>query len=130
MMPPRFPVTPHQIDLVVAQFYARVRKDALLGPVFMAHVDDWPAHESRIAAFWRNAILHDRAYDGSPMMAHRRAGDVTPDHFPRWLALFDATLVECLPSETAAAWSVLVHRIGAGLRMGVADRAEGPPSLR
>ncbi|WP_136685392.1 group III truncated hemoglobin [Falsirhodobacter xinxiangensis] len=130
MMPPRFPVTSDQIDIVVADFYARVRSDAVLGPIFAAHVTDWTAHEGRIAAFWRNAILYDRGYEGSPMMAHRRAGDVRPDHFPRWLALFETALHARLPVEVAAAWSALAHRIGAGLRMGVADRADGPPSLR
>lgn len=129
MMPPRFPLTPDEIDLVVARFYARVRLDPVLAPVFAAHVRDWPAHEARIASFWRNAILYERSYDGSPMMAHRRAGDVRAAHFPRWLALFDETLAECLPPDPAAGWSALAHRIGAGLRLGVEDTG-GIPVLR
>ena len=120
-MPPRFPITPEQIEQVMSRFYARVRKDPVLGPVFANHVDDWPAHEAKIARFWRNAILFERSYDGNPMMAHMRAGDVRADHFDVWLALFDKVLNETLPAETAAAWSALVHRIGRGLRMGVQD---------
>ena len=120
-MPPRFPITPEQIEQVMSRFYARVRKDPVLGPVFANHVDDWPAHEAKIARFWRNAILFERSYDGNPMMAHMRAGDVRADHFDVWLALFDKVLNETLPAETAATWSALVHRIGRGLRMGVQD---------
>lgn len=132
MIPPRFDVTADQIDRVVAVFYGAVRRHEVLGPVFAGHVSDWPAHEAKIAAFWRNAILYERSYDGNPMRVHRQAGDVRPDHFPVWLALFDETLRRTLPPETARAWSALAHRIGQGLRMGVEDgRAarEGPPML-
>lgn len=128
-IPPRFPVTPAQVDRVVAVFYAAVRRHEVLGPVFAGHVADWPEHEEKIARFWRNAILSERAYDGNPMQVHRRAGDVLPEHFPLWLALFDETLRRTLPAEAAAAWSALAHRIGAALRMGVTIE-DGPPRLR
>lgn len=132
MIPPRIPVTPAQIDQVVATFYAAVRRHEVLGPVFAAHVTDWPAHEAKIAAFWRNAILYERSYDGSPMRAHMRAGNVHAAHFPVWLMLFDETLRRTLPPDTARGWSALANRIGAGLRMGVENMqpAAGPPILR
>ena len=133
MMPPRFSVTPEQIDTVVARFYAGVRAHPTLGPVFAAHVTDWPTHEARIAGFWRNAILHERSYDGNPLAVHRRAGNVHPGMFTPWLALFDQTLASTLPPDTAAAWSALAHRIGQGLRHGVVERqtdASGVPILR
>lgn len=57
MIPPRFPITPQEIEAVVADFYAQVRLHPVLGPVFARHVTDWPAHEAKIARFWRNAIL-------------------------------------------------------------------------
>ena len=132
-VPPRLPVTPQQIDEVVRVFYAAVRRHEVLGPIFARHVTDWPAHEERIATFWRNAILYERSYDGNPMRVHRQAGDVRADHFPIWLALFDETLRRTLPPEPARAWSALARRIGAGLRMGVEDLREprtGPPALR
>ena len=119
--PPPFPITPAQIDAQVAAFYAAVRRDALLGPVFANHVQDWPEHEAKIGRFWRNALLRERVYDGSPMLAHRQAGDVAPDHFPHWLALFDATLAATLPPDTAAGWSAMAHRIGRALSMGVTE---------
>ncbi|AXC48467.1 group III truncated hemoglobin [Paracoccus suum] len=129
----RFDVTPEQIDRVVATFYAAIRRHEILGPVFAGHVADWPAHEAKIARFWRNAILAEGGYDGNPMQVHRTAGDVAPAHFPHWLMLFDETLRRTLPQEPAQAWSRLAHRIGAGLRMGVEDsrpRPPGPPILR
>lgn len=133
MIPPRFDITPDQIDAVVASFYARVRLHPMLGPVFAAHVTDWTTHEAKIAAFWRNAILYERGYDGNPLTVHKRAGNVHPGMFTPWLALFDQTLRDTLPPDTAAAWSALAHRIGQGLRFGVVERATGPggvPLLR
>ena len=123
-MPPRFPITVEQIDLVMTRFYAKVRKDPVLGPIFDGHIDNWPEHEAKIAGFWRNAIMFERSYDGNPMRAHMMAGDVRADHFDGWLALFDEVLETTLPAEPAAAWSALAHRIGRGLRMGVQDVAQ------
>lgn len=131
MIEPRFPVTAAQIDAVVADFYAFVREHPGLGPVFARHVTDWPAHEARIAAFWRNAILHERGYDGNPLQAHRAAGNVRPGMFPVWLDLFDMVLRRNLPPASAAAWSALAHRIGTGLRAGLVESSTGgPPILR
>ncbi|AWD21363.1 group III truncated hemoglobin [Pseudogemmobacter blasticus] len=130
MIPPRFAVTEDQIAAVVAEFYTCVRQHPGLGPVFAAHVQDWPAHEAKITRFWKNAILFDRGYDGNPLAVHRAAGDVRIPMFDVWLGLFDSVLRRELPSETAAAWSALVHRIGRGLVFGLGQAEGAPPSLR
>jgi hemoglobin len=118
-VPPRIPVTVEQIQSVVAKFYARVRVDPMLGPVFSAHVKEWPTHEAKIVLFWRNALLRERCYDGNPMQVHAAAGDVERDHFAVWLSLFDAILAQELPPPLAQAWSALAHRIGRGLSYGL-----------
>ena len=129
----RFQITPAEIDAVVAEFYAVVRTHPGLGPVFAAHVTDWPAHEAKIAAFWRNAILMERGYDGNPMAVHKAAGNVRPGMFDAWLGLFDSVLKRHLRAEQAASWSALAHRIGRGLRYGLVETgksADGVPMLR
>ncbi len=129
----RFDISRPEIEQVVARFYAGVRAHPVLGPVFAAHVTDWPAHEEKITRFWANAILMERGYDGSPMAAHLRAGNVRPGMFDPWLKLFDATLAAELRPEQAAAWSALAHRIGQSLRAGVVDKdmlPGGIPNLR
>jgi hemoglobin len=98
-----------------------IRTHPGLGPVFAAHVNDWPEHEAKIARFWRNAILHERSYDGNPFAIHRAAGDVKAPMFDVWLGLFDSVLRRELPENLAAGWSELAHRIGRGLRMGVEE---------
>jgi hemoglobin len=122
----RFEISSAEIDTVVAEFYAAIRSHPGLGPVFASHVTDWPAHEAKIAAFWRNAILFERAYDGNPMQVHKAAGNVRPGMFDIWLGLFDSVLNRHLPAETAVAWSALAHRIGRGLRYGLVDAAKSP----
>ena len=132
-LPPRFAITRPEIERVVAAFYAAVRAHPGLAPVFAVHVTDWPAHEAKVADFWANTILHERRYDGSPITAHVRAGNVQPGMFSTWLALFDQVLARELAPDQAAAWSALAHRIGRSMRAAVVDRATHPggvPRLR
>lgn len=129
----RIALTPAEIAGVVTEFYAVVRTHPGLGPVFAAHVSDWPAHEAKIAGFWRNAILGERSYDGNPMAVHKAAGNVHPGMFEIWLGLFDSVLNRELAPDKAAAWSALAHRIGRGLRFGLIERPKsdsGAPLLR
>jgi len=126
-IPPRIPVTEAQIDRVVARFYERVRGHPALGPIFAAHVSDWPTHEEKIGRFWRNALLLQRCYDGNPMQVHNAAGNVRAAHFPVWLSLFDATLEQELPEPLARAWSALAHRVGRGLSYGLPQQDDRGP---
>ena len=124
-IPPRFPITRRQIERVVTRFYARVRRDPVLGPIFEDRVgkddDAWRQHEGKITRFWANAILHERSYAGNPMQVHMAVHSIKGDHFARWLTLFDQVLKAELPPDTARSFSSLAHRIGRGLRMGVED---------
>lgn len=130
MIPPRFDISEDQITRVVTAFYGCIREHPGLGPVFAAHVEDWPAHEAKITRFWKNAILHQRGYDGNPLAVHRAAGNVRMGMFDVWLGLFDSVLRHELAPGTAAEWSRLAHRIGRGLMFGMQDEPGVPPSLR
>ena len=132
-LPPRFDITRPEIERVVAAFYDAVRRHPGLGPVFAVHVTDWPAHEAKVANFWANTILHERSYEGSPVAAHVRAGNVQPGMFSVWLALFDSVLAAELRPDQAAGWSALAHRIGRSMRAAVVERDPlpgGVPRLR
>ncbi len=131
-IPPRIAVSPEQIKMIVSEFYSRVRSNPTLGPIFANHIADWPAHEEKIAGFWRNALLYERAYDGNPMQVHKRAGDVKAQHFPIWLKIFDEVLEELLPQDLGQQWSALAHRIGRGLQLGLgpAEDLNGVPNLK
>ncbi|MDO6799700.1 group III truncated hemoglobin [Shimia thalassica] len=129
-----FEISPEEISNVVSRFYARIRQHPDLGPVFAAHIDadEWPAHEEKIAAFWRNAILKERGYDGQPMRVHLQTPEIQPEHFAQWLGLFDEVLQDTLSPELAQAFSALAHRIGNGFRYGIEQirrPADLPPML-
>jgi len=120
-MPPRFPVTAEQINDQMRAFYIEIRRHPVLGPIFNERISDWPSHEAKIASFWRNAILHERSYDGRPQQVHMATPSVMPEHFPIWLDLFEDVAHRVLPESAALPWVMLARRIGDGMQMGVAQ---------
>lgn len=131
LRPCLFNITPAEIGRVVEQFYASVRSDKVLGPVFNAAIEDWPAHEAKIAAFWRGAILREPGYGGNPMQVHLANSAIKPAHFSLWLDLFRATVQRELRPEIAAAFFLLANRIGKGMSSGIENfrRPGGSPPI-
>ena len=107
---------------VVLSFYAKVRHDAVLGPLFAAAIGaDWDVHIERIVRFWLTATRLERSYEGSTFMrAHLQHGSIRLEHIPQWLGLWEATLAErCEPPQAAALRDIAVRmmeNIEIGLR--------------
>lgn len=128
----RFEISAAEITHVVRRFYTAVRREPTLGPIFATHVTDWPEHEEKIAAFWRNAILREKCYSGNPMRVHVSRPDVKAEHFPIWLDLFHEILAAELPALQAQQWGALADRIGEGFRTGIVamrQPKDAPPKL-
>ena len=123
------------IARLVRAFYANVREHPRLGPIFHRHVGetdaDWAPHLAKIEAFWSNVMLSGREYRGNPMQVHLGVPGIEKSDFDSWLALFDETAHNSLPAEKARAFSILAHRIGQSLWMGLqrARTSDGPPVL-
>jgi len=107
------------IAKLVHTFYARVREDAGLGPIFEARVESWEAHLSRMCAFWSSIMLGSGRYQGQPMRMHLPL-PVDGRHFDRWLALFEATAREVCPPELAPLFLEKARRIAESLELGIA----------
>ena len=90
------------ISRLVETFYARVRADRNLGPIFEAVVDDWPAHLAKLKDFWASVAMNAGRYSGKPVPAHMKLDGVRPEHFGQWLGLFYLTLEEISPSQETA----------------------------
>ena len=90
-MNPSFSCTHEDVTRLVHGFYKRVRSDDLLGPIFAAHVQDWPHHLDKMVDFWSSILRGTGRYQGSPMLAHARLAGVQELHFQRWLQLFRQT---------------------------------------
>ena len=123
-----------EIEKLVRAFYARVRADAELGPIFERVIgDDWEPHLQKMFAFWSSVMLMSGRYKGQPMVAHIRLKTARPPHFDRWLALFRQTTDEICAPETAAAFMDRATRIAESLQMGMffspaaADPRRGQP---
>ena len=111
-------ITEPMIAELVATFYARVREDALLAPVFAAKVDDWDAHLEKLGRFWSSVVLGSGRYHGQPMPVHV-ALPIDTEHFDRWLALFEATASEICPPAAAARLIDRARRIADSLELGI-----------
>ena len=109
---------------VVARFYARVRRDTVLGPIFNTRIEDWPEHEAKIARFWSSVLLMSGEYHGSPMQVHLQIPGLTRADFDHWLALFDQSLSEVCRPDQAMAFSSRAARIAAAFQF--VRTAQGP----
>jgi hemoglobin len=80
------------IKLLVDDFYAGVRKDELIGPIFAkAITGDWQQHLDRMYLFWDAALFNVPGFKGNPFAKHAPL-QIEQQHFDRWLALFADTI--------------------------------------
>lgn len=124
-------VSDDEIARLVQQFYARVRADEVLGPIFNGAIEDWPHHLAKLEAFWSSVMLTSGRYKGQPMVAHlRHAQHMTRANFERWLGLWAEITEEVLGPGAASAFREKAGRIAESLQLGVEfQRARDPSEL-
>jgi hemoglobin len=113
-------ITEAMIEHLVHAFYAKVRSDSLLAPVFAARIADWEPHLAQMCAFWSSVALMTGRYHGTPMVKHMPL-PVDAEHFDRWLALFEQTANETCPPQAAAHFVERAGRIASSLELGIAN---------
>ena len=120
-------VTEEMIHDLVHAFYARVRRDPELGPIFNGAIHDWDAHLAKLCDFWSSVLLMTGRFKGQPMAVHARLPGINEAHFERWLSLFAATAGEICPPEAAALFIARAEMIAESLQLGIAaHRGELP----
>jgi hemoglobin len=108
------------IRALVDAFYARIRADVVLGPVFAEIIAaEWGPHLAKMVDFWSSVMLMSGRYHGNPMAVHQRLDMVIPEHFTRWLALFHQTAREVCPADIAALFSERAETIARSLQVGM-----------
>src|SRR5579871_5910284 len=114
-------VTERAIEALVDAFYAKVRRDPALGPVFDRAIAeaDWPAHLDKMYAFWSSVMLTSGRYKGNPLAAHAAVEGIEPALFEPWLALFGETAGELFAPPLAALFQAKAHRIAQSLQLGL-----------
>lgn len=110
---------------LVHRFYARIRGDVVLGPIFDARVADWARHLDRMVAFWSSVALMTGSYHGRPVPAHAPL-PIDDAHFERWLGLFRQTAQEVCTPAGAAHVIDRAERIARSLRIAVGQARVAP----
>ena len=121
-------VTEGTIKAQVDAFYARVRRDAVLGPIFADAIADdaWPAHLEKMYAFWSSVMLTSGRYKGDPVSTHRKVMAIEPPMFGNWLDLFEQTAADLFVPEIAAQFAYKARRIAESLKLAMFFRADQP----
>ena len=81
-----------QIERLVDGFYASVRADAVLAPIFddVARTN-WAEHLPKMYDFWETVLFSAGAYRGNPLAVHLELAarvPLTNREFEQWLGLF------------------------------------------
>lgn len=96
------------VSILVNTFYAKIRKDDLLGPIFNSHIPEekWPEHLSKLTDFWETNLFGVARFKGNPSQKHINVDQnlnhtIDQDHFGRWLYLWFQTIEELYTGEYA-----------------------------
>lgn len=120
-------VTDKSIRRLVDDFYAKVRADEQLGPIFdRAIAGEWDAHLATMRDFWSSVMLTSGRYKGNPVVKHMAIPNIKPALFERWLALFNETSTELFDDAVSAEFQVRAARIAESLQLALFYRPDRP----
>jgi hemoglobin len=107
--------TRSDIELLVKEFYAKVRMNDSLGPIFDDIIKiNWDHHIPILIDFWETILLDHPIYRNNAMGVHFDVNEkvkLQKEHFTTWLSLFDATIDEYFEGEKAALAKRRAHDI-------------------
>lgn len=104
---------------LVHTFYDGVRADPELGPVFVQAIGDhWDTHLGRMVDFWCATMLKTAQFQGNVFGKHMALNGVEPDHFRRWLTLFEATAARLFEPALSDEFILVARRIAGSLQYG------------
>ena len=117
---------------LVDAFYARVRVDALLSPIFedVAGVN-WAQHLPRMYDFWDSVMFGRTAFKGNPLVVHRdlaRRASLTTAEFDRWLELFHGAVDALFAGPFAEEAKSRASRIAVVMQGHIAGDPDRSPS--
>lgn|SRR5690554_4974782 len=84
------------IEVLVDEFYERVRKDEVIGYLFNEIAQtDWSHHLPKMYDFWEVILFGTGSFKGNPMQVHRELHHKSPlssEQFQHWFKLFADTV--------------------------------------
>lgn len=114
-------------ERLVRSFYGRALEDPVIGWIFVDVAQlDLEAHVPVIASFWETMLLGARTYARQAFAVHARLHAIAPlqpEHFRRWLLLWDTTVDELFVGERAELAKAHALRVARAFTW----RLNGPP---
>ncbi len=104
------------LQTLLRRFYADVRQHNEIGPIFAAHIDDWPSHMEKIADFWSGLTGGPALYGGGFAGRHMPL-QLEEKHFQAWLGLWHRHCHAHLAPAEAADMIAIAEALGQRLRM-------------
>ncbi len=125
--------TRDNIEKLVRAFYAKVRKDDLLGPFFNQTIkteDEWEKHYILLTDFWTLNLLDIKGFDGNPSKAHHGVDkafkhSITTSHFDRWVELWSKTIDDNFEGEIAERAKQRAQNMAKGMYKKIIDQRPG-----
>jgi len=108
------------LSQLLHHFYADVRQHQVIGPIFNARIQDWPAHLAIIENFWARKTGGPSDYGGG--MGKHLSLPLEPGHFNHWLGLWEFNCRKHLPGTEAEEMIALAHQIAGHLQRMVFGR--------
>lgn len=119
------------IRTLVDAFYAKVRRDPALGPIFETALHgQWDRHLPKMYDFWSSVMLTTGRYKGNPMAVHMQLPSFPAALFDRWLSLFGETARELCAPALAAEFEFKARRIADSLKLALYYRPAEKAPLR
>jgi len=119
------------VEKLVRTFYAKIRADERLGPIFAKIIgDDWEPHLQKMFAFWSSLTMLTGRYKGQPMVAHMKIKTVAPSDFDIWLTLFRQTAFDICPAGVAPIFIDKAERVAESLKLGMFFDPKGETTAR
>ena len=121
--------TEREVTQMVHDFYADVRRDEVLGPIFNSAISEWPGHLEKLTAFWSSVMLTSGRYKGQPVPAHLKHREaMTAANFARWLGLWCEVTSEMMQPPAAAELQAKAERIAESLQLALFFRLGAHPA--
>lgn len=116
-------ITEESIKQLIDTFYAKVRADKSLGPIFEEKIGtdraSWKKHLHTMYDFWSSIMLGSGRYHGNPHQAHRELPSFEISLFERWLSLFEQTAHEVHAPTLAQKYVDRSQRIAESLKLSI-----------
>lgn len=120
--------TREDISFLVRSFYAKIRIDDMLGPIFNNAIHDWEPHLEKLTDFWEGNLFFfvKTKYNGDPKIAHNELDErlhntLTMNHFGHWINLWLETIDEYFEGDTAERAKMIARKMASFLFLKIVE---------